>query len=311
MSSSYLALPDFDLLRVSGEDAAKFLQGQVTCNVLTLQETQWVPGAYCELNGRVIADFRLMTHENCYYLLCEKGVGSILKDALSKYIVFSKATLALVSDEYYRLGFWSEADTAALLKSLASQEQQFDLNQRFISVDGILVATLGKNDTRFEVLIPKDKLDTALENTNFDQAQQERWALCDIQDGYFHIRPESVERYTPQVLNYDLAGAIDFKKGCYRGQEIVARMHYKGSAKKRLFRLQFEGDKAPLYATMEVDGKTLGEIISVAASGEGKFEALAVMTSIALDIPVSTIIVKNTDGTILSSISVVALFSAH
>ena len=88
-------------------------------------------------------------------------------------------------------------------------------------------------------------------------------------------------------------------------------MHYKGSAKKRLFRLQFEGDKAPLYATMEVDGKTLGEIISVAASGEGKFEALAVMTSIALDIPVSTIIVKNTDGTILSSISVVALFSAH
>jgi folate-binding protein YgfZ len=287
MRKPYIAIPNFDLIRVSGKDAATFLQGQLTCNVVKLTSEQWIPGAYCEINGKVIADFRLFDHEQGYYLLCQQGVGTALKEALSKYAVFSKASIEVLSDDYYRLGFYGEHSVRQWLKENIGSTGFPDLKLRFTSVENCLILNLLGSESRFEVLVPRERMpnpDKMLELAT--DANKADWRLADIRDGHVHIEQDMMNQYTPQVLNYDLIGAVDFKKGCYRGQEIVARMHYKGSAKKRLFRIELEGSMPSLGDTVSVAGKDLGSIISVAPSGENASEALAVLSSIVLDCPV-------------------------
>lgn len=312
MHKTYIAIPDFDLICVSGKDAATFLQGQLTCNVLKLSSEQWIPGAYCEVNGRVIADFRLFSHEQDYYLLCQLGVGAALKDALSKYAVFSKTNIELLSGDYYRLGFYGEHSVRQWLKENIGSTGFPDLNLRFTSVENCLILNLLGSEFRFEVLVPKERMPSADKMLELaTAANKTEWRLADIRDGSLHIEPDMMNQHTPQVLNYDLVGAIDFKKGCYRGQEIVARMHYKGSAKKRLFRVKLTGSMPALGDTISLADKVMGNIISVAPSGAHTSEALAVLSSIVLDCPVDQFVVTHGEDSSPVASRVLGIVSPH
>ncbi|OGT70656.1 MAG: hypothetical protein A3H44_01680 [Gammaproteobacteria bacterium RIFCSPLOWO2_02_FULL_57_10] len=275
MASTLTDLNNFDLIAVTGEDAAIFLQGQLTCNVEKVTTENSVCGAYCDINGRIISDLRLIAMNGALYLLCSRGMGFALKKILDKYIVFSKAKTVLATSQFERYGVYGSGaqETVKSLFGAVPQEQG-----HVVPIEGGVVFRLAGAEPRYEILVSVDQ-DELLERLQEIGVTDdlEEWELADIRQGIVHINPEIQDTYTPQLLNYDLTGLIDFKKGCYTGQEIVARMHYRGTAKKRLYRAAVQDVRVSLESQITHKGEVAGEIISVAMTDSGSHELLAIL----------------------------------
>lgn len=166
---------EYGLLEVSGPDAKKFLQGQLTCNVDKLNDDHYQLCAHCNPQGRILSLFYLINKNNRYYLLMPKSLLSIAENALKKYAVFFKVQMNM------------------------------------------------SHDTELNNLI-QDCLQHRLKNH------------------IPNIYPETSGKFLPHELNLPEFGAVDFDKGCYTGQEIIARMHYKGKIKNKLFHFQLSQD---------------------------------------------------------------------
>ena len=197
--------------------------------------------------------------------------------SLGKYIVFSKAKLEIGSD-FHLFGI-SGADAAnvaqTFLKSIPAQINEWT------EENGCYLIKLTNN--RFECWIHSTA--TSYFNSRLSSQQSlivedpNKWALLDIEAGISDIHPLTRELFTPQELNYQLINAVNFRKGCYTGQEIVARLHYRGKLKRHLFRFETQGDELPLLGTpiLTSSGQTCGHITQVALSAPNKFELLASM----------------------------------
>lgn len=275
MASTVTDLNNFDLIAVAGEDAAKFLQGQLTCDIDTVSATQSAQGAYCDINGRVIADMRVIAVDSRYFLLSARGMGYAIKKILEKYIVFSKASLISLTQSWERFGVYGPSATETVRGLFgAIPEQKNAVLQR----SNCLVIRLPDAQPRYEILISSDNDDIReqLEDLGITDDLEE-WELAEIRQGTVHITPDTQDSYTPQLLNYDTTGVINFKKGCFPGQEIVARMHYRAQAKKRLYRASVAGIRVSNDSMVMANGESIGEIISVAMSESGHYEILVIL----------------------------------
>ena len=225
-----IEIRNYEFVMVTGPDAKAFLQGQVTCDVEKLSKNNALAGAICNLKGRVIADFLLVLDGEDCVLRTQSGMAVIIKNTLAKYAIFSKVELSTETRFTKILGVMTDEDEAFLTKNI-EKVPECSLSCH-ISAQAILVRIPGK-DKRLEVWVHDEKRfeDWGIDH-DFDA--EESWNNKDILQGFIHISPQLSEEHTPQALNYDLSGIIDFSKGCYTGQEIIARMHYRGSAKKRL-----------------------------------------------------------------------------
>ena len=225
-----IEITNYEFVTVTGPDAPAFLQGQVTCNVEKLEKNKALAGAICNLKGRVIADFLLVLDGEDCVLRTQSGMAVIIKNTLEKYAIFSKVKLSIETRFNKVLGMSADEDAEFLTKIIQkSPKSALDCH---ISTNAIFVRLPG-NDKRLEVWIRDEKqFDDWVVNHDFDAVGN--WNKKGILQGFINITPILSEEYTPQVLNYDLSGIIDFSKGCYTGQEIIARMHYRGTAKKRL-----------------------------------------------------------------------------
>ena len=225
-----IELRNYEFVTVTGSDVLAFLQGQVTCDVKKLNRNKALAGAICNLKGRVIADFLLVLDGEDCILRTQNGMAEIIKDTLKKYAIFSQVNLSIETRFSKVLGAMASEDEEFLTRIIGQPpEDSFDCH---INAEAIIVS-LNTTDRRFEVWVRDEKkLEGWTENQ--DANTLEDWNRKDILQGLIHVNPHMSEEYTPQVLNYDLSGVIDFSKGCYTGQEIIARMHYRGSVKRRL-----------------------------------------------------------------------------
>ena len=236
MQNRLYALEHYEYIRISGADRISFLQGQVSCNTELLSAERSLSGALCNIKGRVIADFRLLQQDEDIIMQCAAGMAEKIHTTLSKYAVFSKVELEHLSNEEapVALGLIGEdIETALRVLQLALPSSPEGLSQ---SADCSVIRLPGSTE-RIELWFRGEAAKLAFLNASKlsinDELQGWHWA--EIEAGTLHVTPELSEEYTPQLLNYDISGLIDFKKGCYTGQEIVARMFYRGTAKKRLF----------------------------------------------------------------------------
>ena len=225
-------LGDTDIIAVTGPDSERFLQGQLSCNMNRLSATQTLRAALCNLKGRVVADLRVIMHHERILLLCSAGMADIVLSTLNKYKVFFKTELKKANDQFVVLGLAGDDCTAALSALGIEVPQGAD---SCLAAQGAAIVRVQDMPARFCCVLsgPDDELVSALSSTCASGTEQD-WRLADIRAGIAHIRPGQQELYTPQVLNYDINGIIDYKKGCYTGQEVVARMYYRAEAKKRL-----------------------------------------------------------------------------
>jgi tRNA-modifying protein YgfZ len=272
-SAFFCILPHEALLAVRGVDASKFLQGQVTCNLNYLDPHTSSLGARCTPKGRMLSSFRIVAEGDGYLL----AMASELLDAqlaeLKKYAAFSKSTLSDESAAWVRYGL-SGGDGALVSLGL-------DLPQTANTVarhNGLLAVRL--SDGRAELWAPASEAETLHKRlaAQLREAPLNDWLLGQIRAGIGQVFGATREQLIPQMINLQALGGVSFKKGCYTGQEIVARMQYLGKLKRRLYRLSLDTAPPAIGAALfsPVHGSSVGEIV-LAAQTESGSEVLAVL----------------------------------
>lgn len=274
----FVPLPAIAVTRATGPDTVRFLQGQLSCNVQKLDAEHALRGALCNLKGRVIADLLLVHCDDGILMLSWHGMQTTLLLTLERYRVFFKTSLQPADAEVRVFGLGG-SDVPQLERVLGfSMPQTADQTTRSGAMTAVRLPTSAPHPARFLLL-----LDTRVDNAAMPQALAEQlpelaqahWDLADLRDGIVHIRPQQSAVYTPQLLNYDINGVIDFKKGCYTGQEIVARMHYRAEAKRRLFHLSSSDRVAFDNDTSALDAE---DIVVWQELPEGPVESLVVLS---------------------------------
>lgn len=223
------------VLKVGGNDAAKFLQGQMTCNVNDVSDTQSSVGAFCNPKGRAISTFLLSKTDDAYWLVLPFELLAIVQNHLRKYILRSDVTLVDCSNELCLFGILTNNDDSGAL--FATKRNDL-LKIRFSEGQNrhLFVAEAETAIRHWRQLVEQAGYQT--ENAN-------GWKCLDIQGGIPWLGTATSEEFIPQMLNLDRLHGISFNKGCYTGQEVVARTHYLGKAKRALYLLESVGDYQP------------------------------------------------------------------
>ncbi len=279
-SAFFCTLSHEGVLAVRGADAAKFLQGQLTCNLNYLSDARASLGARCTQKGRMQSSFRILLQgDGVLMAMASELLEPQLAD-LKKYAVFSKSKLTDESAAWVRFGL--DQGDAALIGLGVELPAETDSVAR----NGQLIA-IRVSPQRAELWVTADQADaikgqlTAL----LAEGDLNQWLLGQIRAGIGQVMAGTRELFIPQMLNLQAVGGVSFKKGCYTGQEIVARMQYLGKLKRRLYRLSLAADQLPepgvaLYSATH--SSSIGEVV-IAANTENNIELLAVLQAEAAE----------------------------
>ncbi|MAR92129.1 MAG: hypothetical protein CML06_14780 [Pseudomonadales bacterium] len=252
------------VIRLSGPDAADFLQGQVTCDINQLAPGQGLLGAHCNLKGRAQATFICGRQGDDLLLLLPRDQQQPTIDALGKFAMFSKVDIS-AAQELLVLGFTAGDDLTT------SADRVGDI----VGAECFHIPHLG-----WLALIPEGSARLALEllsTRRIPVVGDNAWRLNRIRLGIAQIYQAQTEQWIPQELNYDLIEGVNFKKGCYKGQEIVARIHYRGQTKVRTFALEVRGG-GPLAIGAKITGAGgQGTVLEVARVSETTFNVLSTL----------------------------------
>ncbi len=200
------------MLKITGPDASKFLQGQLTCDVTQLTEGKTQLAAHCNRQGRIISLFYIMLFEEAYLLMMPQALLSIAENALKKYAIFYKVKLEIISES-------------------------------------------------------KNKIESDPDR---------------LKSGIVMIYPETSEKFLPHELNLPQLNAVSFSKGCYTGQEIIARMHYRGKSKKKLVYVTFHRNTPPARGEQIEINKKAAELVDVVNLNENNYAALVLQNEEAI-----------------------------
>ncbi|MHB0762893.1 CAF17-like 4Fe-4S cluster assembly/insertion protein YgfZ [Stutzerimonas sp. NM35] len=264
------------ILAVRGPDAGKFLQGQLTCNLNYLDARHSSLGARCTPKGRMQSSFRIVPEGDGYLLAMASELVEPQRADLARFAVFSKSKLHDESTEWVRFGLRG-GDGALVSLGL-------DLSQ---TADEVTTAhnliAIRLPDGRAELWAPAAEAETIRQRlaAQLAEASLDHWRLAQIRAGIGQVFGETRELFIPQMINLQALGGVSFKKGCYTGQEIVARMQYLGKLKRRLHRLAFQNSEASMPAAGQelfspVHNSSVGEVV-MAARADGALELLAVL----------------------------------
>ncbi len=273
-SAFFCTLSHEGVLAVIGNDASKFLQGQLTCNLNYLSETHSSLGARCTQKGRMQSSFRIVLEpEGCLLAMARELVEPQLAD-LKKYAVFSKSKLTDDSANWVRFGL-SQADAA--LQSLGIiLPAETDSVAR---ANGLIAIRVSEG--RAELWARTEQGESLKQHlsAHLAEADLNQWLLGQVRAGIGQVMAQTRELFIPQMINLQAVGGVSFKKGCYTGQEIVARMQYLGKLKRHLYRLSLQGGELPEPGTplfAPTHSSAVGEVV-IAANSEQGIELLAVL----------------------------------
>lgn len=257
----------FELLALEGRDALAFAQAQFCNDVRALAIGQWQWSGWLNPKGRVLALFALLrTGEDSLWLVLPDAPAAALAERLKAFVFRSKVALHRPTD-WVACG---SLDTARL----------DPLNQASGDAgDGWRLDFGGDAGGRTLHLLPRERAPTAA-----DPALDAAWRLFDVRHGLPRLDFDAEHGWTPQMLSLDRLGAYSVKKGCYPGQEIVARTHFLGQAKRGLVRLG-SASALPMHGdVLDTEGRGMGPLVCVAPAPEG-CEALAVVPLATTDTP--------------------------
>jgi hypothetical protein len=268
-------LSHLGLLQLSGADTLTFLQGQVTNDVNQLNGQIAHHSGYCNPKGRLLALFLAFAHHDHIHLQLPKELVATIAKRLKMYVMRSKVEIQDVSESIIKIGLHG-AKAIELLSPLFSKIPQSDYE--LASLENGAIIRLPGNQPRFEIFTdianaPAIWSSLALHAKVADAAY---WELLEIQAGIPEVYVKTQEEFVPQMLNLDLLNGINFKKGCYTGQEIVARTHYLGTVKRRTQLAHIDSDIAqnPGDDILNSNGDSVGKVVRCAPSYSGGYDVL-------------------------------------
>jgi folate-binding protein YgfZ len=280
-TSGYADLSNFGWIRVSGADAEAFLQGQLSCDVKALGAGRAQYGSYNTPKGRMLASFLLWRDDTGYFMQLPRVLCAPICKRLSMYVLRSKVRVQDVSGETCAFGVTAEFSETAphwIFEGLPAIP---------MSVATTTDMSLLRLDSRcVQIVAPASQAEklSAMLGNSLPKVDPAIWDLMNIRAGIPYVLPVTQDEFVPQMANLDLIGGVSFSKGCYPGQEIVARMHYLGKLKQRMYLANIAGgsdDLAPqpgdkLYSS-DTGEQATGKIMNAAPSPEGGYDVLAVI----------------------------------
>jgi folate-binding protein YgfZ len=266
----FVPLTDLGLIRASGEDATAFLHNLLTNDISHLTEGLVRNAGLCTAKGRMIASFTIWREGADYLLLLSADILPGILKKLSMYVLRSKVKLADITGERALLG-----TVGPLVNPVGPAEAMTTA-----AYEGGTAIRLDAN--RCVLAVPVEKL--AVIQAGLGAAGTlDDWHLDEIRAGMPRIVAATQEAFVPQMVNYETAavGGVSFQKGCYPGQEVVARTHYLGKIKRRMYRVKVETAFPPgtEVFTPEAGEQHCGAVVLTAPAPEGGFESLLVVQS--------------------------------
>lgn len=220
------------VLTISGEDAGELLQGQMTQDIRKLEDEKIHITSFCNVQGRVIASAFIQGRNDQYDLILSSEIIDDLENHLKRYVLRSKVVIE------------------------QSNEKTFGSYKSDVNEDSKEYGSL-KNDPE-RVLILSTQAPKSIDNF----ITSEEWIRCDIENKIAIIDKESSEKFIPQMLNLDILDAVSFSKGCYTGQEVVARVQHRGKVKKRMYKINIkETDSVDPHTQIMAQKKSVGNIV--------------------------------------------------
>ncbi len=245
-------LENFAAISLSGEEQAKYLQGQVTCDVDSLAHEKLLTGAHCNAKGKVFSAFRLIERNDEYLMLQPASSVEQSLAELKKFGVFAKVEIHKSTNTRY---FAIAGNKASTQMAALFQRVPDTLTPVINLATTTLVYIAGKTD-RYLVIDNDQNIGDIIANLNIPIFNNNLWQLLEITEGFPVLSQPFIAEYVPQMLNLQAINGISFTKGCYLGQETVARMQYLGKNKRALFSLTGQSVKA---STGDIIEKKLGE----------------------------------------------------
>ena len=267
------AADELGLILVNGADARDFLQNQLSNDIDFIDESRSQLSSYSTPKGRMLGIFRVVQVSNGYILITARAMVMPLLETLYKYIVQAQVTLADASDYFARIALQTDRAEVTGHPLLAAQPGAVLQNDSVISLQ------LDPLGTQRRYLVMCLSADEAIELWNgfanqLQVAGFSSWRLAEIKAGMPAIYPQTAEQFVLQMANLGVLDAVSFKKGCYPGQEIVARMQYLGKLKRRMFLARLETDSLPLpgdelvfRGKTEIDGS--GQVVDAEFDQDG------------------------------------------
>lgn len=260
------------VIRARGADAATFLQGQLTNDVLSLGPERAILAGFCSAKGRLQASFWVTRPAPDELLLvCAADLLAPTLKRLSMFVLRSKCKLDDATAELPLVGVAGAGFEPAGAMTWRVQDTALGKTIRVPDAAGQpRCVVIGANAAAL-VEGPVLALDT--------------WRWLDLQAGVPLIQAATVDQFVPQMLNYEIVGGVDFKKGCYPGQEVVARSQYRGTIKRRMFLFDTDGDAAPgveLFDARDA-GQPAGMVVNAAPNPQGGCSLLAEVKLAAVD----------------------------
>jgi tRNA-modifying protein YgfZ len=279
-------LPHLGVILASGEDAGTFLQNQLTNDTRELSSDMSQLAGWCSAKGRILTLFRLVQRpEGIFLILPLERLEATLK-RLRMFVLRSKVTLSDVSNEWPLIGLLGDGAISNASTPIAPLPHHSDATLH--NEEMTLVRLLG-NQPRALLMVHRN-ISTATWQRLVSQCQpvgRAAWELIAIRSGEPQVWECNVEAFVPQMMNLPLLNGVSFKKGCYPGQEVVARMQYLGKLKRRMYHLQGSGAVPAcgeeLASPASASGQGAGRVVATAPNPEGGFDLLAVMEIALID----------------------------
>lgn len=268
-------LSDTGLISVTGEDAKTFLQGQVTNDVNAITATQSHYSGYCNPKGRLLALFFAFQHQDTLYLSLDKALVPSIQKRLQLYVMRAKVMLNDEQPNLARFGIAGDTTTQALKQHYDQlPETDFAVTQH----GDITIIRMPFIKPAYQIITPAEQRETVLKtlSTSFSSVDKAAWDYLETQSGIPEIVTATQEAFVPQMINLDAFGGINYKKGCYTGQEIVARTHYLGKVKRRTLLGSVKTDSAPAAGDVIKDAtqQNVGQVVRSCANTDEGFDLL-------------------------------------
>jgi len=297
-------LSHLGLIRFSGDDAHTFLQGQLSCDVRATDSGKATHGGYCTPKGRLLCSFLLWQDTDHNYLMqLPAELTETIAKRLRMFVLRAKVLIQDHNDDYVRIGIAGK-NARALLQNIWAEIA--------ISPEPLSVTTIpggqiiSHSENRFEILLEPSHAPFLWEQLNKQAccAGAAIWDSLEIEEGIPAIFKTTQEQFIPQMINLDVIGGVSFKKGCYPGQEIVARTQYLGKVKRRMYRAHLDADQLPEIVagdnlfSADTHDQACGMIVNTAPAPAGGADVLAVIQVSSAE--TSPIHWKTPDGPVLT-----------
>jgi folate-binding protein YgfZ len=267
-----IRLDDLTSLHVTGNDATKFLHAQFTNDLANLAADNWQYSGYCTPKGRSLAFMTIARlDENEFLLILPAEVSDKVLPRLRMFVMRDDVTITPQDENTTILGILHAVGNLPDLANTQVKE-----NGKLGRDGENFLLTIDHESGRYLYIGDETKIDTDA------SADRNDWTLADIQSGIPAVVLATQEAYVPQMINLDLIGAVNFKKGCYPGQEIVARVHYLGKIKQRMYVVETDSKEQAqpndkIYIADQPD-KAAGTVVQAAMTDSNQFLQVVLQT---------------------------------